>query len=353
MLMKFFHMDRVTRRWLTQAPQLLTAYLVWVNRGGAAARRACTVGMTLFIAWTLAASVYFQTDRAAALATLAWVQGHILFLGGISAFAAGILVSRRRVLNKIAASRSWTAALPTKRSTAKWQAIAIESSPALTIVGLLAAAFGGLSVIVHFQADTPAPISAWGAMTGGVVLGTALSYLMPAPKEAELYEGSRYVPHRRRAATPIPTGSLSALGSWPVRQMFASARPKAVARASLPIIVLMPMGSTADVAMLVMGLFVAVGALVLLGTSVISVSAKAARWLQPVPVGSGLLARRLLMRTLAVMFCVTVAGSWLLWVLGTPVDRCIAGGALTLIGGSVLAVSGSLVTIAGKRRGGR
>jgi hypothetical protein len=346
-------MDRVTRRWLTRAPQLLTAYLVWVNRRGAAARRAYTVALTLFIAWTLAASVYFQTDREAALATLAWLPRHILFLAGISAFAAGILVSRRRALNKKEALRSWTAALPMKRSTGKWQAIAIESSPALTMVSLLAAAFGGLSVIALFHADTPAPISAWGAMTGGVVLGTALSYWMPAPKEEELYEGSRYVPHQRRAATPIPKASFSALGSWPVRQMFASARPKAVARASLPIILLMPMGSTADVAMLVMGLSVAVGALVLLGTSVVSVSAKAARWLRPVPVGSGLLARRLLMRTLAVMLCATVVGSWLLWVMGTPVNRCVTGGTLTLIGSSVLAVSGCLLTIARKRRSGR
>jgi hypothetical protein len=220
---KFFQMDRVIRRWLAQAPQLLTAYLVWINLGGVVSARACTLGLTLFIAWTPAALLYFQADGAAALATLAWLQRHTLFLGGISAFAAAILVSRRRALNTVAASRSWTAALPTKRSTAHWQGIVIESSPALTLVGILAAAFGSLSVIVRFHADTPAPISAWGAMTGGVVLGMALSYLVPAPKEVELYEGSRYVPRRRRAATPVPTGSLSALGIWPVRQMFARA----------------------------------------------------------------------------------------------------------------------------------
>jgi hypothetical protein len=208
-------------------------------------------------------------------------------------------------------------------------------------------------VIALFDSDMPAPISAWGAMTAGVMLGTALSYWMPAPKEGELYEGSRYVPHRRRAETPIPTGSLSALGSWPVRQMFASARPKAVARACLPIIMLMPMGSTADVAMIVMGLFVAAGALVLLATSVISVSAKAARWLRPLPLDSGLLARRLLMRTLAAMFCATVIGSWLLWVMGTPGNRCITGGTLALIGSSLLAIGGSLLPIVGKHRIGR
>jgi hypothetical protein len=210
-----------------------------------------------------------------------------------------------------------------------------------------------LSVSSLFDSDMPAPLSAWGAMTGGVMLGTALSYWMPAPKEEELYEGSRYVPHRRRAQTPIPTGSLSALGSWPVRQMFANARPKAVARACLPIIVLMPMGSTADVAMIVMGLFVAAGALVLSATSVISVSAKAARWLGPLPLDSGLLARRLLMRTLVAMLCATVIGSWLLWVMGTPVNRCITGGSLALIGSSLLAIGGSLFAIVRNHGSGR
>jgi hypothetical protein len=346
-------MDRIIRRWLTGAPQLLAAYLVRLNRGRAAARRAQAVALTILIAGTLAASVYFHADREAASATLAWLRRHTLFLAGISAFAAGVLVSRRRALNKKEASRSWTAALPVKRATAQWQAFAIESSPALRMVGLLAAGFGPLSVITLFDSDMPAPISAWGAMTGGVMLGTALSYWMPAPKEEELYEGSRYVPHRRRAQTPIPTGSLSALGSWPVRQMFASARPKAVARACLPIIVLMPMGSTADVAMIVMGLFVAAGALVLLATAVISVSAKAARWLRPLPVGPGLLARRLLMRTLAAMFCASVIGSWLLWVMGTPGNRCITGGALALIGSSLLAIGGSLLPIVGKHRSSR
>jgi hypothetical protein len=208
-------------------------------------------------------------------------------------------------------------------------------------------------MIVLFHADIPAPISTWAVMTGGVVLGTVLSYLIPAPKEEEIYERSRYVPHRRRAATPIPTGSLSALGSWSVRQMFASARPKAVARATIPIMVLTPMGSTADAAMLVMGLFAVIGALVLLGTSVIAVSAKATRWLQPLPLGSGLIARRILIRALALMLCATSIESWLLWVLGAPVARCIMMGVLTLVATSVFAIGGSILTIFRKDRSSR
>ena len=57
---------------------------------------------------------------------------------------------------------------------------------------------------------------------------------------------------------------LSALGSWPVRQMFAWAQPKIVARAMIPILVMMPLGTTADAAMVVIALFGVVGALLLI-----------------------------------------------------------------------------------------
>ncbi len=51
-------------------------------------------------------------DPATAISTLTWLHRHDLFGGTISAIGAGVLVSRRRALNQIAASRSWTAALP-------------------------------------------------------------------------------------------------------------------------------------------------------------------------------------------------------------------------------------------------
>jgi hypothetical protein len=348
-----FHMDQVIRRSLTSAPQLLTAYLQWVNRGWPAARRRLTVAVALLIAWILVVSAYLRVDRAAGISLLAWLQRHAVLLAGASALVASILVSRRRALNKRAISRSWTASLPVERSTAKWQVVAIESAPALAIAGLLATVFGSLTTIALFRVDMPAPISTWAAMTGGVVLGTALSYWIPAPKQEEGYELSRYVPYRRRAGTRIPIGSLSALESWPIRQMFAGATPKTVARATLPIILLMPMGSTADVAMLVMGLLAVMGMLLLLVTAVIAVSAEATRWLQPLPVGSGLMARKILIRPLALMLCATSIESWLLWVLGMTVSRCIRSGVIIVVVSAVFAATGSIFTISRKARNGR
>ncbi len=177
------------------------------------------------------------------------------------------------------------------------------------------------------------------------MLGAGLSYLLPAAKQEEIYESSRYVPHRRRAETAVPTGSLSALGSWPVRQMFASARPKTIARAMVPILVSVPLGSTAADAMVAIGLLTTIGVLVLLVAAAISVSAKASRWLKPLPLGSGLLARRTLIPALAFMLCTTSTESWLIWVLGSPVARCAAAGILTLVVSMVIAVAGSLFAI--------
>jgi hypothetical protein len=338
-------MNEVTRRWLAKAPVLLTAYLVWVNRGRRRGRRGLSAALALAIAWMAAASIYVRAHRAAALATLAWLHRHDLFWAAICAIVAAVLVSRRRALNQIAASRSWTAALPVDRSTVKWQAILADSVPALVLACVLAATFGGLSLIAIFGAGIPAPIITWASTTGGILLGAGLSYLLPSARQEELYESSRYVPHRRRVETPIPTGSLSALGSWPLRQMFGSARPKTVARVMIPALLSVPLGSTAADAMLAIGLLTVIGALLLLVAAALSVSARASRWLRPLPIGSGLLARRTLTPALAFMFCLTVIESWLIWVLGSPVPRCVATGVLTLLASVSLAVAGSLFAV--------
>ena len=345
-------MDRVIRRWLAKAPVLLTAYLAWVNRGRRRGRGGLSAALGLFVAWVSAVSIYVHAERAAALSTLSWLDRHDLSWATICAMAAAALVSRRRALNQMAASHSWTAALPVGPSTAKWQAILVDSVPARGLACLLASTFGTLSLIGLVDAGIPAPMITWAATTGGVVLGAGIGCLLPAARQEEMYEGSRYVPHRRRVKAPVPTGSLSALGSWPVRQMFAGARPKTVTRAIMPVLLLVPLGSAAADAMVAIGLLAAMGALVLLVAAAISVSAKASRWLKPLPIGRGLLARRTLTSALACMFCAAALASWLISVLGSPVARGIAIGVLALAAGLIAAVTGSLLAMHATNEGG-
>jgi len=340
-------MDRVIRRRLANAPRLLTAYLVWINRPPIRVRRLLFAAFALSIFWAGIVSMYLRNDRKAAAVTIDRLHRHAIFLAAISAIVACVIVSRRRALERTEASRSWISALPVKRSTARWEALAIETAPALAMASALILAFAVVSMVVAFNPgiSAMAPIATGLQMTAGAVLGTLVSYALPAAKSFDLPPGSRYVPHRRAAGLRLPEGSLRALGIWPVRQMFASARPRAVARATLPILLMVPMGSSADSAMLVIAMFTVIAALVLLVSAMASVSARGSRWLQPLPLNSSLLARILLTPALAVMFCAAVVEAWLLWVMGAPVARSLWLGALTLASSSLLAVAGSLVAI--------
>jgi hypothetical protein len=338
-------MDRVTRRWLSKAPVLLTAYLVWRNRTARWGPRAGSAALALPVAWVAAVSIWVRVDRSVALSSLERLQRHDLLLSAISAIVAAVLVARRRALKQLAAARSWTAALPIDGSIAQWQALAVGSAPALVLACVLTAMFGGSGLVALVDGSMPVSMVTWAAMTASVLVGAGLGHLLPAARQDEMYEGSRYVPHRRRTQASIPIGTLAALGSWPMRQMFANARPKTIARTILPILLCVPLGSTAADAMLAIGLLTAIGALVLLVAAVISVGAKASRWLRPLPLGPRLLARRIMSPTLAFMLCVTAVESWLIWVLGSPVVQCIAAGVLTLAAGTILALVGSLFAI--------
>jgi ABC-type thiamin/hydroxymethylpyrimidine transport system permease subunit len=88
--------------------------------------------------------------------------------------------------------------------------------------------------------------------------------------------------------------------------MFASAQPKVVTRALLPVLVMMPMGTKADDAMIVIALFGVMLALSLLFVAAIAVGGAAQRWLAPLPVR-----RAAVIRALAIPACgaATVAGT--------------------------------------------
>jgi hypothetical protein len=339
----------VIRRWLAKTPELLTAYLAWGNRGGWRGRGAFASALASAIAWAATVSMYVH-DPAAVASGVEWLHRHAVFWAVVFAIASAVLVSRRRTLKQIAAPRSWTAALPIERSTALRQSIVLACAPALVLICAVAALAAGISVIALFDARMPAPTIAWAAITGGIVLGAGFSFLLPSARQDEIYEDSRYVPHRRRAETAIPVGSLSALGSWPVRQMFASVRPKNVSRAMLPILLSVPLGSKAADAMLAIGLLAAVGAVIILVAAVISVNARASRWLAPTPLSPGLLARRTLIPALGCMFCAAAIESWLMWLMGSAAGRCIATGIVTLSAGMIAAVCGGIF---GARAGGK
>ena len=346
-------MSNSIRPWLSGAPRLLSAYLLLRNRGRAERWRQSAFILALLACWATIVLFLLWAELGPAASTRLWMHRHALFLAGLSGFATCAVVARRRALKRAEASRSWLAALPVRPSIARWERCAIETAPAFVAVPVLSAPFLTARVVV-IALGAPMPLGpSWLAICSGIVVGALVSYWVPAPRAIELPPGSRYVPKQGAVGARRPIPSLSALGKWPIREMFARARPQAVARAVIPILLLMPLGSSADSAMVAVAIFAVSGALVLLLSSTISVSSKGCRWLLPLPLPSVLLARALLIPSLAFIFLATSTGTWLLWVGGTQIARSVTIGAMTLIASSTVAVGGSLLAIYRATKGNR
>jgi hypothetical protein len=243
------------------------------------------------------------TERDPVAQALTWARLHSLVCGGLAAVASAIQVARRRVLKRQEFARSWLAALPIRVFRARWEALIIETLPAtLALVALTVLALSVGLVLAFAGGGHSGPLFAvWATLSVGVAIGVVVGYAMPTPKPVDSPPGSRYVPHHNanRAAKIRP--SLAALGAWPVRQMFAWAQPKMVARATVPILVMMPMGTNADVAMGTIAVFGVNGALVLLCMAAIRLSRRVRRWMAPLPARAGAVTRAFLLPTFAVL----------------------------------------------------
>jgi hypothetical protein len=299
------------------------------------------IGTVLLVLAVLVALFWIEASVAS---PLKWLRLHALLCCGFAAVATAVPIARRRALKRAEFARSWLAAVPIGAWTARWESLLIETFPAIAAIGLLAIAAISyvLVLVINHRAEVFAPIAVWAALSGGIAAGVIGSFLMPLPKPADLPPGSRYVPHQKlqRAAKIRP--SLSALGSWPIRQAFAWAQPKTLSRAIIPILVMMPLGTTADAAMVVIAIFGIFGALMLVWSGVISVSRAARRWLAPLPVRSGDVMRAFLLPACAVIVAAGAIEVLLLAAADVSNRTAAEVGAWTAVLGCVT-VSGGLL----------
>ena len=220
-----------------------------------------------------------------------------------------------------------------RSAAARWEALLIETFPAsaaLVVIAVLAL----IAAVALAQLGAVAAL--WADLSGGVVLGVIIGYFIPAPKPIDLPPGSRYVPHRHVAKTTPVRASLKALGQWPIRQMFAWAQPKAVSRATIPILVMMPLGTMADTAMGVIALFGVIGSLLLVWSAAISVSRLAARWLAPLPVRAGAVVGAILLPACAFIAGASAMEALLLLLFNVSYRNAIMSGASTAVIGCLL-----------------
>jgi hypothetical protein len=320
------------------APRLAAAKLVLLNRR---TRGGVNAGVVLLSLGVLIVMFWVEATVAP---PLKWLRLHGLLCAGVAAVVSAILIARRRALKRAEFARSWLAAVPVSASSARWESLLIDTLPAIAAIGLLtiAAISYALVLLIAKSAEISALFAVWAALSGGIALGVPGSFLVRQPKPADQPPGSRYVPHQKLRRTAKIRPSLGALGSWPIRQAFAWAQPKIVSRATIPILVMMPLGTTADAAMVAIALFGIVCALLLVCSAVMSASRLARRWLAPMPVRSGDLIRAFLLPACAVVVAASAIEALLLLVFdvsyrtSTEVGVCTAVlGCLTLSGGLI------------------
>ncbi|MDP9091291.1 MAG: hypothetical protein M3O26_21460 [Pseudomonadota bacterium] len=324
------------------APRLMAARMLRRNRRSLLGVRARIVA---WLAFGAILAIFFIMEREAVVRGMEWLRLHALLCDGLAAVTSAIIVARRRALTRAQFARSWLAAVPVKASSSRWEALIIEAQPALMamavltalalLVGLLPAFFARISLTLF---------SDWAGLMVGIAIGVIASHAMPAPKPADLPPGSRYVPHKKASRTSAIRPSLAALGVWPVRQMFAWAQPKVMAPASIPILALMPMGTTADAAMVVIAMAGIAGALVLLWTAAISVSRLSRRWMASLPASAEKITRALLIPTLGAIVAASAAETLLLLVFEVAWPKALTVGFCTAVLGCLVALGGVLLS---------
>jgi hypothetical protein len=320
------------------APRLMAARMLRRNRHsllGVRGQIVAWLGLCAIVA-------LFFVEREGVMRALDWLRSHGLLCDGLAAVASAVMVARRRALKRAEFARSWLAAVPIRASTARWEALIIEALPALVAMAALTALgiLVGLLQAFSSGAVSRALLLDWAGLMAGIAVGVIASYAMPAPKPVDLPPGSRYVPHKKAHKTAAIRPSLAALGVWPVRQMFAWAQPKVVARGSIPILVMMPMGTTADAAMVVIAMAAIGGALMLLWTAAISVSRLSRRWMAPLPARAESVTRALLFPTLGGIVAASAAETLLLLVFDVALGKALAVGLCTAAVGCLVAFGG-------------
>jgi hypothetical protein len=289
--------------WLAAYPELGSLYLCWSNR-----RRRVRV-LRFSGAFILAAAILLCGLLWARLglvaARLDELSHHVVLIVTLAVIASAAVVFRRRVAYAAQAEKSWLAALPVRTRARRFESLTLICAPVIILplavcaAGVLAIPFGGLVALTWLLAGT----------VGGALMGL----IIPAAKPVIPYPGSRYVPHRA-VRNYRPTPSLAALGIWPIRRMFAMLQPKTLARTVFPLLIAMPMGTVAADALVLIGSLMAMTGLTFLATSIVWVFRRSRRWLQPLPLASGRLARVVAARGFLAMIALGGVAAWLVRV---------------------------------------
>jgi hypothetical protein len=309
---------------LAAHPRLYAGYLGWRNRPRRI-KRACAAAVA-YLAVVLAGCAALLMHGARAGACFHLLQIHPVMIGMIGMMVSTVWISARRAEDLSEASRTWTSALPVAAHARRTETLVFAAGPALVCgtVALVSAAMLGAAAAAARM--SPAPFAPAAATLLGLLGGLALSFAIPRSKGRLEYEGSRYVPARRIAVSSEPRASLAPLAIWPIRHLFASARPRLISRSLIPVLLSVGIGATASDVMLVVGMVGALAAIVVLIFAVGEVTSAAWWYVQSTSLGVRRLSRTVLSR---VPFAIAIAGAlaaWFWYLLGEPTVPAVSGG---------------------------
>lgn len=297
--------------WLRTQPHLATGYVQWSNPKN---RRIIKILCLVLVGAAVAATWLAWVHRESVAAACQQLSAHRVMIAVLAGIASAALVSRQRSAYAARARRSWVAALPMSRRALWVEGLTVQLAPLIATLALvLGAALATAATLAMGGLPASASLIACGASLAGALLGAAGGLLIPLPKPLLPYPGSRYVPHRAtHGRRPVP--SVSSLGIWPIRRMFALLQPKTLSRMLLPVLAMMPLGSSAATAMIWIGIFGTLTAGVFLVGSVAWVVKVARQWLKPLPLSLQRLSWVAAIRSAIVMAGLGAAAKWLAWV---------------------------------------
>jgi hypothetical protein len=259
---------------LASRPQLHAAWIASRNRRASLGPRA--VGAIIAGATTAAALVVLLFRSWPTL--IAALGSQLLLTGVPVAVSSSLWVQRARAAWTARYAGDWLSTLPVSRRRIG-VAIAVRAflAPLLLIGGvLLLAPLLAVAAPAARTATWQLVLGIVGAIAGGALLGWWLPRRLPQPAAA--------ISTQLGLARPARVAALGGLTGWATIQARAWLPPRTIARLIVPVMLLLPMGTSGNLAVAIGASWTLALYLFVLLRATVLVAREAAAWLRPTPV---------------------------------------------------------------------
>jgi hypothetical protein len=238
---------------------------------------------------------------------------HLQIVLIMAAVQASAVVKRQRTKWQATYVHSWLATLPLQPS-AFTRAIALRAfSSALIVLIVVCVVALGASVLSH--SGIAESLRLLGIYCVGGVMGSLLGWWFPQ-RTRRVDQIASTDAGAAGSAAQVVTPSLNVLSRWPIAQARVWNNPRTLVRTLLPVMLAIPMGVSANVAIAILILLGVSVHLVVLLRATAYVAGKSAAWLRPTPISLGRFTWAVMRRPLLQQVQWSVLASVMLIALG-------------------------------------